>query len=142
MTPETWYNEQLTSATAQLLATNQRIRTVSILRILFFLATIGIIIALWEEDYLKLLGCAAVTFIPFLGLLKVHNRLFERKQWLETAVALLKSELQGLHNDFSSFDDGKEFIDSTHNYSFDLDIFGPKFFRLLIVLVPRLVSKR
>lgn len=126
MTPETWYNEKLSSATARLLTTNQKIRTISILRIFFFLATVGICVVFWGESFVKLLGCTALPFIPFLILLKVHNRLFGQKKWLETEITLLSNELQGLHNDFSSFDEGKEFVNPAHKYSYDLDLFGKK----------------
>ena len=124
MTPETWYNERLTETTDDLSTTHKRIRNVSILRILLFMVSIGLVIALWNERLCILIGCPLVTFIPFLILLKVHTRLFNRKQWQEVKADLLRKELKGLHNDYTEFDDGKEFMSPSHKYSFDLDIFG------------------
>ena len=126
MNPITWYNERLTKTLSDLSETNKRIRRVSMLRLLLFAACLTTIILLWDESARLIAGCAACTFIPFLGLLKVHSSLFKQKQWLEVKAELLKKELKGMHHDFSDFNEGKEFIDPAHAYTFDLDIFGKK----------------
>lgn len=126
MAPEHWYNEQLTTAKSQLVRTNKHIRNVSMLRILLFIGTFMIIYFLWEKSTTVICLGASCTFIPFLGLLKLHTKLFYRKQWLEVKISLLQNELKGLQNDYSNFEDGKEFINPEHNYSYDLDIFGKR----------------
>ena len=126
MNPTTWYNDRLTNTQTQLNETNKRIRLVSFLRILSFAVTLTTIFLLWDETIALITGCAVCTFIPFLGLLKVHNRLFYRKQWLEVKADLLQKELKGIQLDYSDFDEGKEFVDPSHTYSFDLDVFGKK----------------
>lgn len=126
MTPSTWYNERLKETKSCLKETNKKIRNVSILRVGLFLSTIGLVTFLWNEDVLLIMGCAACTFIPFLGLLKVHSKFFKQKQWLEVKSDLLRKELKGLKNDYSEFDEGSEFVNSQHGYSFDLDVFGKK----------------
>ena len=126
MTPETWYTNRLNETKDCLTKTNGRIRSVRLLRIILFIATIGIIYLTWEERIAIILGCAACTFIPFLILLRVHTNLFRRKQWLEVKADVLQKELNGLRNDYSGFDEGKEFIQPDHYYTYDLDIFGKK----------------
>lgn len=56
--------------------------------------------------------------------MKLHSRLFYRKKWLETEVRVQKEELQALSGDYSSFDDGKAYVNPSHPYTFDLDVFG------------------
>ena len=57
-------------------------------------------------------------------MVKIHNRFFIRKEWLETQARIIQEELQALSGDYSSFEDGKEYVNPEHPYSFDLDIFG------------------
>ena len=126
MKPEVWYNQRLSATTAELKSTSNKIRTVSSLRIILFLIGIAIITLFWEESNWKIIGLASCAFLPFLALLKVHTKLFNRKQWLEVEADLLEKELKGLKHDYSCFDEGKEFVNPEHNYSFDLDVFGKK----------------
>ena len=63
-------------------------------------------------------------FLPLFILVKIHNRFFIRKEWLETQARIIQEELQALSGDYSSFEDGKEYTNPEHPYSFDLDIFG------------------
>ena len=126
MTPETWYSDRLSATESTLAATNKHIRNVSALRLLLFVATVSVLIALWEENTAKLIGGTLCLFIPFLFLLKYHNKLFKRKLWLETKAEMLRKELMALNNDYKGFDEGKDFVDTEHPYTFDLDIFGKK----------------
>lgn len=43
---------------------------------------------------------------------------------METQLQINQEELKGLEGDFSDFDEGKEFANPEHPYSFDLDLFG------------------
>lgn len=44
----------------------------------------------------------------------------------ENLQQVYQHELEALRGDYSSFDDGQEFVDYHHPFSFDLDIFGPR----------------
>ena len=45
-------------------------------------------------------------------------------EWLETQARIIQEALQALSGDYSSFEDGKEYANPEHPYSFDLDLFG------------------
>ena len=51
--------------------------------------------------------------------------LFHRKDYLEKKMEINEQELAALDYDTSSFDDGEAYIDPTHLYTYDLDVFGP-----------------
>jgi len=72
-----------------------------------------------------------VTFyacIPFLFafvlLIQYHARLFLERVHLENLVRINISEIEALQGNFNSFNPGKEYIDTHHPYTYDLDIFG------------------
>ena len=58
------------------------------------------------------------TFLPFFILVKVHNRLYFRKEQLETQLKLNQDELKGLEGDYSVFDEGREFRDMSRRMEF------------------------
>ena len=126
MRSQEWYNNNLSETKQNLNKVNKTILYISIIRILLFVGCISTVIALWSYSTQAIIIGACCTLIPFLIMIKVHNRFFMRRQWLEVKADILSKELKGLNNDFSEFDEGKEFADAEHLYSFDLDIFGRK----------------
>lgn len=123
-TPKDWYTLRITETTKELTHIKKRILHISLLRIAFFLAGIAGIILFFHAGTWALIGTVCCTFLPFLILIKLHNRFFARKEWLETQAQINREELKGLDGDFSDFDEGKEFANPEHPYSFDLDLFG------------------
>lgn len=101
-----------------------QIYRISTLRLLLFIAGVAGVIYFRAESWAMLAGIVGVTLLPFLLLVKYHNRLFYRKEYLEKKVAINEQELAALDYDTSAFEDGKEFTDASHLYTFDLDVFG------------------
>lgn len=63
-------------------------------------------------------------FVSLLVDLKIQNRI----KLYENIIKTLESELSYLNSDFKPFDNGDDFIDPEHAYSFDLDLFGESSF--------------
>ena len=120
------YLQNLNHAQKQLNTANHAIFRISIQRLmLFVLALVGLYLlrragGLWLSFYILTI----VTI--FIWLVKRHAVLFREKQKQETAVRLYKAELKAMDMDASSFDDGSEWIDPSHDFTYDLDIFGPR----------------
>lgn len=103
----------------------QQIYRIGTLRLVLFIAGVAGIIYFRAESWAVWAGIALVTLLPFILLVKYHNRLFYKKDYLEKKAEINRQELAALDYDFSAFDDGSEFIDPAHLYTFDLDVFGP-----------------
>ena len=56
-----------------------KIYRIGSLRLLLFVAGIAGIIYFWSSGWIVLTGIIAVTLLPFILLIKYHNRLFQRK---------------------------------------------------------------
>lgn len=121
----TAYRDMAEEARRELNKVQQQIYRIGTLRLLLFIAGIAGIIYFWPEGWALPTGIAIVTLLPFMLLIKYHNRLFYRKDYLEKKVEINEQELAALNYDISSFDDGKEFEDPAHLYTYDLDVFGP-----------------
>jgi hypothetical protein len=123
MNPENHYTERLSLTAGQLQQVKKQIFRISMLRLALFIAGIAGLYFFFNQTTL-LITCICLTFLPLFILVKIHNRFFIRKEWLETQARIIQEELQALSGDYSSFEDGKEYVNPEHPYSFDLDIFG------------------
>lgn len=123
MNPENHYTERLSLTEGQLQQVKKQIFRISMLRLALFIAGIAGLYFFFNQTTL-LIVCICLTFLPLFILVKIHNRFFIRKEWLETQARIIQEELQALSGDYSSFEDGKEYANPEHPYSFDLDIFG------------------
>lgn len=121
-----WYTRRAEEAEHELHEVKQKIFRISMLRLLFFVAGVVGVVCLSHADRWMLLTAIAVTFVPFLLLVKLHSRLYARKEWVETRIEINRNELKGLEGDFSAFDGESEYIDPQHLYSYDIDVFGEK----------------
>lgn len=123
MNPENHYTERLSLTEGQLQQVKKQIFRISMLRLALFIAGIAGLYFVFNQTTLLII-CICLTFLPLFILVKIHNRFFIRKEWLETQARIIQEELQALSGDYSSFEDGKEYVNPEHPYSFDLDIFG------------------
>lgn len=126
MAPNTWYTQRIDETLRQLSKTKTQINRISLLRVLLFVAGFAGLILFYRSGTWAIVLTVCCTFLPFFILVKVHNRLYFRKEQLETQLKLNQDELKGLEGDYSVFDEGREFIDAGHPYSYDLDLFGRK----------------
>lgn len=123
MNPENHYTERLSLTAGQLQQVKKQIFRISMLRLALFIVGIAGLYFFFNQTTLLII-CICLTFLPLFILVKIHNRFFICKEWLETQARIIQEELQALSGDYSSFEDGKEYVNPEHPYSFDLDIFG------------------
>lgn len=64
--------------------------------------------------------------ISFVVLLIIHEKVKFEKEIKQTLIAINEDEIAYLKGEAIRFNDGNEFIDPIHFYTFDLDIFGKK----------------
>ena len=120
------YQDIIKSAEQKLGKAKQQIYRIGTLRLILFVASIAGVIHFWDNGWIVITGVVALTFVPFLFLVKLHNRLFYQKEYLEKKIEINRQELQAIEYDSSSFDSGEEFINPAHLYSYDLDVFGER----------------
>jgi DNA mismatch repair ATPase MutS len=70
------------------------------------------------------LPASAFALLGFV-LLTWRDGVLKRKiERCERITQLCLNEIKGLNGDYSSFDHGAQYVDSDHEYAFDLDLFG------------------
>ena len=124
MNPSERYTHLLTEAEQRLKHLKLCIWRISMLRVMLFIAGVTSLICFFHTTGWVLVLSLSCTLFPFFALIKLHNKLFQKKQWTETEMRIYREELQALQGDYTAFDDGKEYINPAHEYSYDLDLFG------------------
>ena len=119
------YRQDAERAAGEVTKTQRLIYRTGTLRLLLFGGAVAAVIGLWGQGAL-MYAVTAACLLPFLLLVKYHNRLFLRKDYQEKRLEVNRQELAALDQDTSAFDDGKEFADPAHPYTYDLDVFGPR----------------
>lgn len=64
------------------------------------------------------------SLVFFLFLIKKYLINRSRLQHITALLSITEKEVQALDHNFSGFDEGEEFTDPNHAYSFDMDLFG------------------
>lgn len=118
------YQNIIRNAEVELQKTRKRIYYISLLRLALFVEAIAAAIICWSDGWVYLFTFAIVPFFLFVWLVKRHNFWFYRKDYLKKKIAINQQEIRASQYDFSDFDNGKEYINPSHLYTFDLDIFG------------------
>ncbi|MDR0989428.1 MAG: hypothetical protein LBM06_08255 [Prevotellaceae bacterium] len=94
-------------------------------RLVVVLGGIGSIVLFWHSnpELLALWGLLAVALFLHLG--KQHDRFAYNAEGAEATGRICEQELQGLEGHYEGFDGGDEYIDASHPFTTDLDVFGP-----------------
>ena len=93
MNPENHYTERLSLTEGQLQQVKKQIFRISMLRLALFIAGIAGLYFFFNQTTLLII-CICLTFLPLFILVKIHNRFFIRKEWLETQARIIQEELQ------------------------------------------------
>lgn len=122
-----FYNTRRDIFLQELTAYKTKYNTISFARLLvvIFFLTLGFYSSKANDNRLCLLGMA-LCFIIFLFLMRLHTVIAHKKQRASALVKVNEEEIAYLSGQKVLFDDGAEFVDFNHPYSYDLDIFGQR----------------
>lgn len=122
-----FYIQRHSQFTAQVQQLKAKYNTISFLRLLVIIAILALAYqALQTENTIIFLIAISICIIGFFALIQFHNRIERKKSRAEALAAINDNEDKYLNADAIPFDDGTEFINYKHPYSYDLDIFGAK----------------
>ena len=99
---------------------------ISTLRLATFTAgACGVVLACVTRSYRIYISFFVLCLALFIYLIVKHEKLIERIKYTTLLVDINHSSLQRLNGEWNKFaDSGEEFVDDSHSYSGDLDIFG------------------
>lgn len=90
---------------------------------LFVLMAVGVYFAI--KSFSWPIGIALILLLAlFLFLVSLHEKEKKTRSFNEELSKINAAELKALNLDLSPFESGAEYIDSSHDYAFDMDLFG------------------
>ncbi|MGV8945936.1 MAG: MutS-related protein [Lutibacter sp.] len=101
----------------------KQLTTSGSLRLLVFLLTVFGIYFFFGEVKI-MISILVIFFILFSILLTRHSNLQYKSDLNKALIAINSIEIKVLNRDYFSLNAGNEFIDSTHPFSYDIDLFG------------------
>ncbi len=118
------YTQLATQYQAQIKSVSRKIILSGWIRLLAFILLITVPVYIYDYSQIASVALFVGFAIGFALLIKRFNKFKRLKAEFELMRNLNLSELKAQQGDWSSFESGKEFIDPTHDYSHDLDMFG------------------
>lgn len=119
------YEEKIAESELRLKAVKARDRQLSIARLILILGSLYLFYLGLAQQQWHFLGYGAVALLAFVLLLFWHQQVRDKAKRLKECIKINREEIGFLKGDLSPFDEGSQFLDREHLYSFDLDIFGP-----------------
>jgi len=113
----TRYNQELNTI-------KTKYNTISLFRLMSIFLFLGTLYYYLKNNSVSLLFLAAIFFIVFVILMRMHSKLQFQRKMTETLSDINKNELSYLEKVAIPFENGAEFNDFYHPYAYDLDIFG------------------
>jgi DNA mismatch repair ATPase MutS len=120
-----FYTTRIQLYKAQLKKLRKTYNTISLFRLL---AAVGLLFCVYfsfvQQNRLPYMLGAIVFLVLFIILMYYHSAISQKRRQAEALVQINRDELQYLEQGVAVFDDGAEYTDPNHSYSYDLDIFG------------------
>jgi hypothetical protein len=118
------YSELADEATSKIKKLSKQMRLLSVARLISFLGIVVSPFVFIPHNLSVGINISFVSLMLFLLFVKRYQKLQRDKQFQVCILKVNQQELKALKHQFSDFGPGKEFVDSKHRYSFDLDLFG------------------
>lgn len=127
MTPKELYRERITELTAEIKQLNKYNHLMVVLELLAVaLAVICVVLyTTWEGGIVSLIG-AALSIALYIAIRWKDSKNSRLSVEKESMRNVYQKELAYLHGDYSGFSSGEQYINPHHEFSLDLDIFGPQ----------------
>lgn len=121
------YQERITRFQTELTSIKKQLLANSLIRLLVFLSVVTAVYFLWDVKY----GVAipiGLGVLLFMLLVNRHSNLKYQKEYLDKLILINEQEIEALSGDYSYFNDGAHYQDPLHEFSHDIDLFGPHSF--------------
>jgi hypothetical protein len=124
MNPELIFQERQTRFQAAIQSIQQQLDQIAWLRLLVFVVAAGVEAASWSWGGAWWLLCLFLGMLGFGVVVKWNIAVQLRLRYQQLLLQFNVEEVQRLHGKLGGFDEGADFIDPSHPFTSDLDIFG------------------
>ncbi|MFA5574590.1 MAG: hypothetical protein WC994_05990 [Brumimicrobium sp.] len=125
-----YYKKRIEKLTVQLKKLENRSKLWIIIRLFSFLSIISILYFTFPYNLFSTVGIITSTLLFLLFVKKsIENK--EQLNYVQQLIEINKNEIKASQFDFSGFSKGEKYINPSHPFSYDIDLFGKNgFFQL------------
>ncbi len=125
--PIKFYREQISAHNISLKKVKKQLAVSSTIRLLVFMAIVAGIYFGYPNTQI-IIGSIVIGIATFIFLVNRHTDLTYSKNKLEKLIAINQLELDAFDGNISKLSPGAEYIDPSHPFSHDIDLFGKQSF--------------
>ncbi|MBQ3874989.1 MAG: hypothetical protein II728_06360, partial [Bacteroidaceae bacterium] len=118
------YHSIIAQQKADLKRISFRIYGLGLTKLVVFVLTPLAVYQLWGGNSVLIFAVACVGIAVFLLLSKWQDRFLYKEDICKALIKINNDEITSLGGDFSAFPDGNQYADSSHPFTFDIDVFG------------------
>jgi DNA mismatch repair ATPase MutS len=118
------YETKINKYKIELKKTNKLHNTISIIRLSVFITALLSWFYIFTINTTVGSSMGVLMIVVFLILVKIQKKLNDKRIFLKTIIELNNNEIKCCNGNYNNFDNGIEFANSNHPYSYDMDIFG------------------
>jgi len=126
MTPKELYTGRIAALTEEIRQLNKHNRLVVVLELSAIALAVGCVVAYTMWSNAAALVVAALFIAAYVTIRRRDGRNSRRSDEKESLRSVYQKELNYLGGDYSGFLSGEQYVNPRHEFSLDLDIFGPQ----------------
>lgn len=119
----TEYQTNISKYKTSLQEVKKKITQIVILRVLVFIAT-GFGCYFLSFNAGLAISTGVIGALSFVFMVQFHSKLDRKKKYFEELVTINEVEIEALNGNFEHLENGEEFLNPEHHYSYDIDLFG------------------
>lgn len=123
MSPEKYYESLISSAESEQHEAQSKINKIGYLRLAIVVSTI--IVCIFCDAIISWIS-TGVAIAVMLSVMRIHERYFAERRRAKSKKKFAERQIKIIAGKFDNKNSGKEFIDASHPFTYDLDIFGEK----------------
>ena len=117
------YQANITNNTTAFQEVKKKITQIIVLRIFVFAATcFGCYLFSYNAGIAIFTGVLGA--LSFVLMVQFHSKLDRKKSYFEELIGINEVEIKALNGDIDNLENGAEFLNPNHHYSYDIDLFG------------------
>ncbi len=120
------YQKFFSQFSAQFYQLRKKFRLIGTLRLVVVIAIVYSFYKFLRTEQSSYLWVVFALVVFFVVLMRIHTAMSWKMRYQQALMELNEEEIAFLKDHKTPFDDGKEFLEAQHPYTYDLDIFGAK----------------
>lgn len=118
------YEQQIITIASERDKLSAKEKYLPLMRFFSFILSLILIYVFFIFNNLIFIYLAIASFITFSIITLIDNLLKTKIEQSERLILICQNEINSIQGDYSTFEPGEEFINTDHNYTYDLDLFG------------------